>query len=168
MCLETILARRSVRRYTSQPVADSDITELLTAAMAAPSAGNQQPWHFIVIKDHASLERIPSIHPHAHMAAAAPLAILACADESLERHTGFWVQDLSAAVQNLLLAACAKGLGSVWVGIYPREERVAAFRKMFSVPESITPFALIPIGYAADEGEPKNRYNNERVHYEQW
>ena len=168
MSLETILSRRSIRKYTAQAINDNDITDLLTAAMAAPSAGNEQPWHFIIVKDRRSLERIPDIHPHAHMAAGAAAAILICGDESLERHPGFWVQDCAAAAQNVLLAVTAKGLGAVWVGIYPRPERVADFRKMFAIPENIIPFALIPVGYPADQHQAENRFNATRIHYEQW
>ena len=103
----------------SEAVSEADVTELLEAAMAAPSAGNQQPWHFIVIRDRAVLNAIPGFHPHAAMALHAPVGILVCGDPALEKHPGYWVQDCAAATENLLLAVAAKGLGAVWCGVYP-------------------------------------------------
>ena len=111
--LDLIHARRSIRAYTPEAVSDDDVAEILDAAMAAPSAGNQQPWHFVVIRDRALLAAVPGFHPHARMAPQAPVAILVCGDPALERHAGYWVQDCSAATENLLLAVAAKGLGAV-------------------------------------------------------
>ena len=166
--MDIILSRRSIRKYTSQPVSDELIKEILKAAMAAPSAGNEQPWHFIVIKDRAILDEIPKIHQYTHMLKEAPAAILVCGDERLERFKGFWVQDCSAATQNILLACQAKGLGSVWCGIYPVAERVQAFQKLLGIPAEVKPFSLVALGYPAEEKEPANRYNEERVHYNKW
>ena len=113
--LDAIRTRRSVRKYAAgrKPVAPETVRILLEAAMAAPSAGNQQPWHFVVVDDPAILDQIPAIHPFAQMAREAPLAVLVCGDTSLEKHKGYWVQDCAAAVENLLLAAHDQGLGAV-------------------------------------------------------
>jgi len=162
--LEAMLTRRSIRTYRDEPVSEEAIETLLRAAMAAPSAGNEQPWHFVVIRDRAVLDAIPSAHPHAQMAAGAPLAIVVCGDERLAKYEGFWVQDCAAATENLLLAAHASGLGAVWCGVYPSEERVAAVRGLLAVPEQITPFCLIVLGHPDESKGPGDRFDAARVH----
>lgn len=166
--MDPILNRRSIRKYTDQPVADEDVTYLLRAAMSAPSAHNEQPWHFIVIRDRRLLSEIPKVHPYAQMAAGAQLAILVCSDLALDTRSGFWVQDCAAATENILIAAQSKGLGAVWVGVYPREERVQSFRLLFGIPENVVPFSLIPIGYPAEHKPPSDRFTPSRVHYDRW
>ncbi len=141
---------------------------LLEAAMSAPSAGNEQPWHFVVVSDRGTLDAIPRIHPYAGMVAEAPVAVVVCCDVRLEKHNGFWVQDCSAAVQNILIAAWALGLGAVWCGIYPREERVAGFRELLGLPPEVIPLALIPVGWPAEEKPPAERFDERRVHYDRW
>lgn len=157
-------SRRSIRQYTDEAVSAEDLRVMLDAAMIAPSAGNAQPWQFIVIDDKALLARIPGIHPYAGMAARAPLAILVCGDLSREKYPGFWVQDCSAATQNLLLAATGLGLGAVWTGVYPPEDRVAAFKELFRLPEEVIPLALVVLGHPAAESGPKSRFAADRVH----
>ncbi|MEO0109926.1 MAG: nitroreductase family protein [candidate division WOR-3 bacterium] len=166
--IECILTRRSIRKYKREPIPKEVIKELLTCAMAAPSARNEQPWHFIVITDRSLLDQIPKIHPYAQMVKEAPLAILVCGDLRLVNHEGYLVQDCSAATQNLLLAAHAQGLGAVWLGVYPREERINPFRKLFSLPENIIPVSLVAIGYPAERKEREDRYQESRVHYNFW
>jgi len=166
--IETILARRSIRKYTKAPVADAAVRELLAAAMAAPSAGNEQPWHFIVIRDRATLDRIPDVHPYSFMIREAPMAILVCGDVNLAAHGEMWVQDCAAATQNLLLAATANGLGAVWLGVYPRADRVEGLRKLLGIPENVVPFSLVPVGHPAEQKGPANRYNEDRVHHDKW
>ena len=168
MALDWIHARRSIRKFTGEPVSDEDVTEILDAAMAAPSAGNQQPWHFIVIRDRALLSAVPGFHPHARMAEQAPVAILVCGDPSLEKHQGYWVQDCSAATENLLLAASAKGLGAVWCGVYPRQDRVDGFVRLLGVPPPVVPIAFVPIGHPDESKPPARRYNPDRVHRDRW
>ena len=106
--MEAILARRSIRKYTDQPVPDGVIKELLDAAMSAPSAGNQQPWHFVVLRDREILDEVPKFHPHSLMVKEASAAILVCGDPTLEKHKGYWVQDCTAATENILIAAHAR------------------------------------------------------------
>ncbi len=166
--LEAILTRRSIRKYTDAPVGDEVVTELLRAAMAAPSAGNQQPWHFVVVRERGLLEGIASFHPYGAMAREAAVAIVVCADLKLEQRPGFWVQDCSAATENLLLAAHARGLGAVWLGIHPRPERIEATRKLFVLPEHVVPLAIVPIGHPAEDPGPVDRYNPRRVHVDRW
>lgn len=166
--LEAIHTRRSIRKYTSQPVSEKIINELLAAAMMAPSAGNQQPWHFVVIRVRQTLDAIAKFHPHGKMLKDAPVAILVCGDPSLEAYRGRWVLDCSAATQNILLAAHAKGLGAVWVGIYPEASRIDGMRGLLTLPEHIIPLSLIPLGYPAEHVPQPDRFNASRIHYDQW
>ena len=166
--MEAILSRRSIRKYTNQSVPEQTIKELLEAAMSAPSAGNQQPWQFVVIKERKILDEIPKFHPFSQMLREAQLAILVCGDLELEKNKGYWVQDCSAATENILIAATAKGLGAVWLGIYPRKERIAGIKKLLSLPEHVIPLSLISIGYPAEQKPPANRYDSSRIHYNHW
>ncbi len=166
--MDALCSRRSIRRYTAVPVPDSVIVEILRAAMHAPSAGNEQPWQFVLITDRAILEEVPRFHPHAAMVTHAPVAILVCGDLEREKHRGFWVQDCSAATQNILLAAHAKGLGAVWVGIFPREDRVKGFRKLLGLPGHIVPLALVPVGFPAVRKPVDERFDPSRIHRNRW
>ena len=167
--MEALYSRRSIRKYTTGPISEKLLRDILEAAMSAPSAGNQQPWHFIIINDRKILDQVPTFHPHSQMVREAPVAVLVCGDLKLEKHAGYWVQDCAAATENLLLAAHAKGLGSVWVGIFPREERVEGFRKLLSIPDHVIPFSLIPIGVPAELKPPRpDRYSAAKIHHNHW
>ena len=165
--IEAILSRRSIRRYTSQKVSGQLIKELLEAAMSAPSANNEQPWHFIIIEDRKILEQIPKFHPYSGMLKEAPVAILVCVDLD-SGNEGFVIQDGSAATENLLIAAHAKGLGAVWLGIYPLKERITGMRKLLAIPERILPLSLVAIGYPAERISRESRYQPSRVHTHRW
>ena len=165
---DVIFLRRSIRKYEPRAVPEEDITVLMRAAMAAPSAGNEQPWHFVVIRDRQILEAIPVFHPHAAMLKDASVAILICGDLTLEKYKGFWVQDCSAATQNLLLAATARGLGTVWTAIYPIEDRVVGIRKLLHLPNHVIPLSLVPIGYPFEHPGRADRFRADRVHHDQW
>jgi len=166
--LEAISTRRSVRSFTSKPIAKEIVEELLRAAMSAPSAGNEQPWQFVVMDDRRMLDRIIDVNPNAKMCKEAQAAILVCGDTSKEKYPGFWVQDCSAAAQNILLAAHDKGIGSVWTGIYPIKERVEGFRKLLGLPENVVPFCLVPLGYPAKQAPQVDRFQRDRVHHNGW
>ncbi len=166
--MDIILTRRSIRKYRNKDVSDELVEKLLKAAMSAPSAGNQQPWHFIVVRDREILDEIPKIHPYSAMLKEAPLAIVICGDVNLEKYKGYWVQDCSAATQNLLLAAHHLGLGAVWLGVYPVEERVEKIKKLFNMPESVIPLCIVAIGYPAEEKPPADRFDKSRIHYDKW
>ena len=166
--MDMIFKRRSIRRFTNQEVGADLITKVLAAGMAAPSAGNQQPWQFIVIRKKEILIKVSECSPHARATADAPVAIVVCGDLSLEKHIGFWMQDCSAAVENMLIEITSLGLGSVWLGVYPRSDRVSYLQKYFSLPENIVPFAILPVGFPAQELPPADRYNESRIHYEKW
>jgi nitroreductase len=166
--IQVMLSRRSIRRYTQQPVTDEVIDELLKAAMSAPSAHNQQPWQFIVIRDRQILNEIPKFHPYAQMLKSAPLAILVCGDEKALSAPDYWPQDCAAATQNILLAAHSLGLGAVWLGVYPSQSRRQELKKLCALPDPITPFALVSIGHPTEGKPPANRYDAARVHYDRW
>ena len=163
-----IHTRRSVRTFTETPVSEEDIATMLEAAMVAPSAGNSQPWRFVVVDDQSILETAATLNPYAGMAKNAPLAILVGGDLTAEKHSGFWIQDCSAATQNLLLAATALGLGAVWTGIYPEQDRIEKYSSLFRLPEHIIPLSLVVIGHPKVTQEPKSRFNSENVKRNRW
>ena len=165
--MEAILTRRSIRKYTKQPVSDEVLKKLLEAAMCAPSASNRQPWCFVVINDRKVLDEIPNYHPYAQMLKEAPVAILVCCDRDLQMGD-YGVQDCSAVTQNILLAAHAKGLGAVWLGVYPTESRVTDIKKLLNLPEHIIPISLISIGYPVEQKPRLDRYRADRVHHNHW
>jgi nitroreductase len=165
--LEAIYTRKSVRKFEDKDVPEELIGKILKAGMSAPSAGNAQPWQFIVISERKVLDEIPGVSPYAECTAKAPLAILVCGDKKLEKHKDYWVQDCAAASQNMLLAAHALGLGAVWTGAYPMETTMEGFRVLLKIPEHIVPFSLIVIGYATD-GIGKEKYSEDRVHRDRW
>ncbi len=164
--IHTIFARRSIRSYTAEPIGEAHIKTLLEAAMAAPSASNLKPWHFVVVSDRQTLDSLAEFHPHGKMLFEAPLCIAVCGDSTIS--TRYWVQDCSAATENLLLAAVALGLGAVWLGVYPKEDRVVAVRKVLNLPEPIVPLNLISIGHPAEEKAPRTQYDAARVHRQRW
>lgn len=166
--IQAILSRRSIRKYTSKPVQRQVIDELLRAAMSAPSAGNEQPWHFVVVDDRQILDEIPKFHPYSKMLKEASAAVLVCGNLKEEKHKGYWIQDCSASTMNLLLAAHAKGLGAVWLGIYPVQERVNGMRRLLGIPEHVVPLSLISIGHPAEKKPPSNRYNTSKIHHNHW
>jgi len=163
--INTILSRRSLRRYTEEPVTEEEIKTLLEAAMAAPSASNRKPWHFIIITEREILNQLAEAHQHAKMLNEAPLCISVCGDPNVSR---FWVQDCSAATENILLAATALGLGAVWLGVHPRKERVKDVKEILGIPGAVTPLNLISIGHPAEEKDPRTQYDESRVHHEKW
>lgn len=166
--IEAILNRRSVRSFQKKAISQDIQKTLLECAMHAPSAMNQQPWQFILIEDATTLSKISLIHPHAEMTSEAALAVVVCGDMRLTKTDDFWIQDCSAATQNLMVAAQAFGIGSVWAGIYPRDEIVKNFHKFLHLPKEVIPFSLIVLGYPDREPQKVERFHKERVHINQW
>ena len=166
--LNAIFTRRSIRKFKKKQVPQDKLRAILKAGMYAPSARNQQPWHFIVVDDPKIKEEVMNAHPYASMLAEAPLAILVCGDTRLEKSPGYWSIDCSAATQNMLLAAHATGIGSVWLGVHPRVGRKDAMRKIFQLPGHIEPFALIALGYPGEKKETPARWKEERTHFNCW
>jgi nitroreductase len=168
--LEAIKTRRSIRKYKDKAIPDDILKELLEAGMSGPTGGNGKPWQFIVINNPEILQKIPDAPSGASFAPNAPLAILVCGD--LEKYLGLpekfldvWVIDCSIAAQNILLAAQAKGLGAVWTGVYPMEERINGLKTLLELPKNIIPLVLIVTGYPAEKLPVLDRYDESRVHY---
>jgi nitroreductase len=166
--IKAIMTRRSIRNYTEKKVPETIIKKLLEAAMNAPSACNQQAWQFIIVTDSDVKIGLTNIHPYAQMLKQAYCGIVVCGDLKAEKCKEFWIQDCSAAVQNILLAAHALGLGAVWCGVYPRLERVAKIQKYLGIPKSVFPVALIPIGYPSAKVKPVKRYSAKKIHRDRW
>lgn len=165
--LDNILARTSIRSYQDRPVEQDKIEKLLRAGMAAPSAVDKRPWHFIVVTDKQVLNGLAQANPNAGMAARAPLAIVVCGDKTkaLTRVPDYWVQDASAATQNILLAAHGMGLGAVWTGTYPVTDRVEKVAAALNLPEHIVPFCTIVIGYPEKYQAPKDKWDEGNISY---
>ncbi len=166
--MKTIYKRRSIRKFQEKPVEQEKLVQVIRAGMNAPSAVDQQPWQFVIIDDSKIIEEVVKVHPNAKPALDAPVSILVCGDPDRERSKGYWPIDCSAAVQNMLIEITDIGLGGCWLGIYPREERVNRLRELIGAPAQIIPFALIAVGYPAEEKEEKNLFDQWRIHYNTW
>lgn len=166
--LTNILTRRSIRAYKPDPIDPEILKVVLEATMYAPSAGDQEPWHFVVIQNRDSLKAIAEAHPYASFVEDAPAAILVCADTRELPHPLFWPAECGAATQNLMLSAHAQGLGTIWIGIHPRPERVELVKRLAVLPDGVEPFALVPIGYPAETPEQPFRFNEAKIHAEKW
>lgn len=166
---DCILTRTSVRQFTAAPISEAQIDTLLRAAMAAPSAVNKQPWEFVVITDRATLDTIGSRFPNTRISSNVQVAFALCGNlhNALESHPDYWIHDVSACAENLLLAAHSMGLGAVWCGIYPTD-RVAGVQEILHLPDYILPLCIIPVGHPAESPAPKDKWNPERVHYNRW
>ncbi len=165
---EAIFTRRSIRKFLDKAVSDADVTRLLEAAMAAPSAGNAQAWRFIVIRKQEHRDAIAKHHPYAQMAKQAPVCIAVCADVTAEKYAGFWPQDCSAAIQNMLLAARALGIGTVWTGIHPVEERASALKSYFKLPDHVEMLGIVVCGYPDQAFKQRETYDASKVYEEMW
>ncbi|MGL4412487.1 MAG: nitroreductase family protein [Bacteroidales bacterium] len=169
--IENIMQRKSVRTYQDRAVEREKIDTLLRAAMAAPTAGNKQPWSFIVIEQKENLLALAEALPYAKMLTKAPLAIVVCGIPSKsfpDKGAEYWIQDCSAATENLLLAAEAIGLGAVWTGVHPIEERVKDVQGVLNIPSDVIPLCVIPIGYPTGREKPKDKWKPELIHWEKW
>ena len=169
---ETIVARTSVRKFDpSKPVSDADIEKILKAGMCAPSAMDRRPWEFIVVRDKAKLAALGNRLPYSRCGNGAQAAIVVCGnlDNGLPgRGKEYWIHDCSAATMNILLAAKGLGLGAVWTGVYPGEDRVAVVREVLSIPEGYAPLNVIPLGYPAENPTPKDKWNPAKIHTDRW
>lgn len=165
--IENIMTRSSVRTYTAELVDSADVITLLKAGMAAPTAMNRQPWVFVVITDAARRAAMAAELPYCKMAATAPLLIAVCGDKAkfIEDAPEYWVQDCSAATENILLAAHALGLGAVWTGVYPVQDRVEMVSKALGLPEGIIPLNIICIGHPDSDNPAKDKWDPAKVHY---
>ena len=168
--LDLIFGRRSVRVYSPGEIDERTVTKLLEAAMAAPSAMTKDPWRFVVVRDKQTLATLAALHPGAAMLSASAVAIIACGDldAAFDRNISYLLQDCSAAIENLLLAAHAQGLGACWVGVHPGEPLLKRVRELLALPASVVPVAVISIGQPGEQPPPRTRYNADYVHHETW
>jgi len=168
--LEVIFSRRSVRKYQDKDIPDEMINDLLEAGMAAPSAVARDPWHFIVLKDKAGLNKLADELPHGRMLRHAAAAFVVCGDitKAHDQLESYMLQDLSAAVENILISANILGLGACWLGVHPREERMAGIKTLFKLPENIIPMCGIAMGWPLDKPPARTRFKADRVHKEKW
>jgi nitroreductase len=166
--LNGILTRRSIRRYTDETIPRAQIDALIKYGMYAPSAHNKQPWHFVLLNDKTIFSKILDFQPHTKMLAGAQWGIVVCGDDNLALTPEYWPVDCSAATENILLAAHGMGYGAVWLGIYPRPERLAAMQELLALPPHIHAFSIISIGVANQQPPPPERFNPERIHLNKW
>lgn len=166
--MDSILKRRSIRKYKDIKVSDEVVEDLLRAAMAAPSAGNEQPWEFVVLRNKEVMKKITEIHPYSKMLLNSDVAIVVCGDEEKEVFKGYWVQDCSAATENILLAAQDMGLGAVWLGVYPIADRVEKIKEILGLPGNVIPLSIVPVGYPDEEKTPADRFDEARIHLNRW
>ncbi len=164
--IDAILARRSIRSYTDEPVSEEHITAMLEAAMSAPSGMNRKPWHFVVVSERERLDRLGATTKSWGMLKEAPLAVVVCGDPGISEK--YWDQDSIAALENLLIAVSMLGLGGVWLGCHPNPERVGPVREILGIPAPVVPIAVLSIGHPAEEKEPRTQYDEERVHRNGW
>lgn len=161
--LDNIFARKSVRAYLDKGVEKEKIDWMLRAGMAAPSGRDLRPWEFVVVSQRATLDSMAAVLPYAKMLNQARYAIIVCGDST---RSSYWYLDCSAATQNILLAAESLGLGAVWTAAYPYEDRMQVVRKFTHLPDSILPLCVIPFGYPATEEQPKQKFDEKKIHYE--
>ena len=165
-----LFARRSIRQFAPDPIPDALINDLLEAAMAAPSAMHKDPWHILVLRTKQSIDQLQACLPNGKMLAGAGSALVVCGDinQAHDRELSFLLQDVSAAMENILVAAGMLGLGACWLGIHPRVERIAAVSRQFKLPEGIIPVAGVSLGWPAEAKEARTRFKSAQVHVEQW
>ncbi len=164
--LDLMYTRRSIRAFTEEAVSDKQLEAMLKAGMAAPSAQNLQPWHFVVVRKRKMLDELAEVHKYAYMLAKAPLAIIVCGDQEIS--SKHWVEDTCVATQNILLAATALGLGGVWVSIYPKSKHQKQVRELLDIPDHIGVLCALAIGHPAEKKKARTQYDQERVHEEEW
>ena len=169
--IKNIMTRVSVREFTGEKISEAQLDTLLRAAMAAPSAINRQPWAFIVVTDEAKIAQLGEALPYSRCSNKPAVAIIPCGDlsKAIEGEMGaFWINDVSAATENLLLAAHAMGLGAVWTGLHPDMNRAKLVQEMLGLPEHIIPLCVVPVGVPAEQPEIKDKYKTENIHYNAW
>jgi len=165
--MDILLDRKSVRKYADGGVSQEDLEYILRCAMSAPTARNTRCYSFIVVRNKETHKKIAAVHPAAQMILQAPLAVLVVGDAG-KVYENYLPQDCAAATENMLLAATAKGYGSVWCGVYGNKERQAAVEKLFSLPPDIKAFSIVVIGKSADNSPAKNGWQPEKIKYETW
>jgi len=166
--LETIFTRRSIRSYTGELITEGQLKSVIRAGAYAPSAHNKQPWHFVVVRDRVKLESIAKYHTYAKMATTAGCAIIVCGDKEVQTTPGFLIEDCSAAIQNMLLAAHGIGLGAVWCGLYPITSLTKATKELLGIPNNIVPVGMVVVGNKEKDREVEERFDESKIHFDKW
>lgn len=154
-----IFTRRSIRKFKDMPIEEEKLKAILKAGMNAPSAGNQQPWEFVVIRDRSRLVGLAEGGPYWSMLKECAVAIIVCGNIDKEKFSGYWVQDCSASLQNILLEAKTQGIGTVWLGTTPVPERIEFVTKFINAPSNIKPLGIVALGYGNEEKEANNKFD---------
>jgi nitroreductase len=168
--LDFIFKRRSIRVFKPGVIPQETLEALLKAAMAAPSACAKDPWHFVCVRKPETLARLASALPNGQMLPSAVAGIVVCGDlqEAHDHQVSYMLQDCSAAIENLLLAANALGLGACWLGIHPRPDRIQKVTAILGLPSQVLPVCCVALGWPGETKEPRTRYQASRVHAEKW
>ena len=164
--LDLIYSRQRVRDFADAPVSDDHVDAMLRAAMAAPSVQDRRPWHFVVVRERKTLDKLAKVHKYAYMLEKAPLAVVVCGDQTVSEK--YWVEDGCVATQNLLLAARALGLGGVWISLYPKKKHQKAVRELLAMPDHVGVLCILALGTPAKEKQLGAKFDSERVHLEEW
>ncbi|SDX13563.1 nitroreductase family protein [Tepidimicrobium xylanilyticum] len=166
--LEAIFTRRSIRRFTGEPIKEEDLRTILKAGFQAPSAHNYEPREYVVVRDKEVLDRIAEFHKYAKMLPKAGCGIIVCGDKEKQPEIGFLVEDCSASIQNMLLAAHGLGLGAVWCGIYSVEKLIKSVADVLELPDNLIPIGMVVVGVKAEDKEPIDRFDENKVHFDKW
>ena len=166
--MNAIFKRTSVRNFKPDAVEPEKIEKLLRAAMAAPSAGNQQPWEFVVVSDPETRAKLASASRFGGPAAAAPLNIVVLVNANNLRFAELWEQDLGACTENILLEAVEQDLGAVWLGIAPVPDRMEKVAEVLALPENTAAYCIVAVGYPAADAAQQDRFDPSRIHYERY
>ena len=165
---KVIFSRRSIRRYKDESISNETIVNIIKAAMQAPSARNLKPWQFIAINKKEIMKDLANIHPNGKMLVEAAFAILVCGDKNIDDTESYLIQNCAAATQNMLLASYDLGIGSVWLGVHPRKERMEGIKQYFNLPQNIIPISLISFGIPDETKYPEDRYDSTKIRFNQW
>ena len=166
--LDAIFTRRSIRKFTGEPINEDDLRTILKAGFQAPSAHGFQPRDFVVVRDKGTIEKIAQFHKYGKMLPKAGCAIIVCGDKKKQPEKGFLIEDCSASIQNILLAAHGLGLGAVWCGLYSVTDLTEHMSKILGLPENIIPIGMAVLGVKDGEEEPIDRYDESKVHFDKW
>ncbi|GFN35744.1 nitroreductase family protein [Tepidimicrobium xylanilyticum] len=166
--LEAIFTRRSIRRFTGEPIKEEDLRTILKAGFQAPSAHNYEPREYVVVRDKDVLDRIAEFHKYAKMLPKAGCGIIVCGDKEKQPEIGFLVEDCSASIQNMLLAAHGLGLGAVWCGLYSVEKLIKSMADVLELPDNLIPIGMVVVGVKAEDKEPIDRFDENKVHFDKW
>lgn len=166
--LEALVTRRSIRKFTSEPVSEENLRTILRSGCYAPSANNKRPWHFIVVHNKDSMMVISNAFPGSKVVAEANCCIVVCGDKGKEDKECFLLEDCANAMENMLLAIHGLGLGAVWCGMQPIPAETVEISKLLNLPGNLQPIGVIALGHKAEERISEERFDPQKIHYDKW